>query len=65
MGESLLILTSILRLIREVGEAASEWEALTGGGTRDLTPDEFDHLKGKVDAAYSGWQGLKDSRGID
>ena len=64
MGESMLILTGILRLIREVGEAATEWEALTCGGERDLTPEEFDRVKGKVDAAYAGWQGLKDSRGI-
>lgn len=64
MGETAMILSSILQLFAEGSRAFERWQELTDGGKRDLTPEQLASFKQDVDGAYDRFKQVLADRGV-
>jgi hypothetical protein len=65
VGETAMILSSILQLFAEGSRAIAKWNELTEGGKRDLTPEQLASFKQDVDDSFARFQQILKDRGID
>lgn len=57
-------IAAIAQLIIEAAKAIEDIKNITGGDERDLTPQEMDYLKNKLDAADARLKEVLNRRGL-
>lgn len=65
MSNPAAIILGAIQLIREATRAIEEIQGLLGDGTRDLSEDELNVLRARVNESYDKFQNLLRDRGID